>query len=57
MVLIDEPELHLNAEWQVKFVRLLFKLAPKNQYIFATHSEFIFRSVQEDRRILIGPQG
>jgi predicted ATPase len=57
LVLIDEPELHLNAEWQIKFVRLLFKLAPQNQYIFATHSEFVFRSVQEDRRILIGPQG
>lgn len=57
LVLIDEPELHLNAEWQVKFIRLLFKIAPQNQYIFATHSEFIFRSVQEDRRLLIDPQG
>jgi hypothetical protein len=57
LVLIDEPELHLNAEWQVKFVRLLFKLAPWNQYIMATHSQFIFESVQEDRRLLIGPRG
>lgn len=57
LVLIDEPELHLNAEWQAKFIRLLFKLAPRNQYILATHSEFVFRSVQEDRRLLIGPQG
>lgn len=57
LVLIDEPELHLNAEWQTKFIRLLFKLAPWNQYILATHSEYVFRSVQEDRRLLIGPQG
>lgn len=57
LVLIDEPELHLNAEWQAEFVHLLFKLAPHNQYILTTHSEFIFRSVLEDRRLLIGPQG
>lgn len=55
IVLIDEPELHLNAEWQRLFVRTLWSLAPWNQYIMATHSEEIFGSVTEDRRILLQP--
>lgn len=58
LVLIDEPELHLNAEWQREFVRQLHKLAPRNQYILATHSEDIFASVSEEHRVLlVGPQG
>jgi AAA domain, putative AbiEii toxin, Type IV TA system len=55
VVLIDEPELHLNAEWQRLFVRTLWSLAPWNQYIMATHSEEIFGSVTEDRRLLLQP--
>ena len=57
LVLIDEPELHLNAEWQREFIHQLHKLAPQNQYILATHSEDIFASVSSDRRVLLGPQG
>jgi predicted ATPase len=55
IVLIDEPELHLNAEWHGDFVRQLHKLAPRNQYILATHSEEIFRSVDEEYRALLVP--
>ena len=51
VVFIDEPELHLNAQWHRSFVRHLVKLAPKNQYIMATHSEDIMESVDKDRRI------
>ena len=53
IVLIDEPELHLNAEWQMDYIRQLHKLVPENQYILATHSEDIFSSVDQDRRILL----
>lgn len=53
VVLIDEPELHLNAQWHRKFVRTLFSIAPDNQYIMATHSEFIMGSVDPDRRVLL----
>jgi predicted ATPase len=53
IVLIDEPELHLNADWQRDFVRTLFEIAPHNQYIMATHSEEIFRSVASYQRILL----
>lgn len=55
IVLIDEPELHLNAEWHGDFIRQLYKLAPHNQYILATHSEEIFRSVDERHRAILMP--
>ena len=57
IVLIDEPELHLNSEWHRKIVQYLNKLAPQNQYILATHSEDIFASVDPERRILLEPDG
>jgi len=53
IILIDEPELHLNAEWQGDFIRQLHQLAPHNQYILATHSEEIFRSVDKDYRAIL----
>lgn len=57
IVLIDEPELHLNAEWHRDFVKLVHDLAPQNQYIIATHSVDIFSSVDEDRRVLLVGKG
>lgn len=53
IVFIDEPELHLNAQWHRRFVRSLTKLAPHNQYILATHSEGMMDSVKKDRRALL----
>ena len=55
IVLIDEPELHLNAEWHADFVERLKEYGPNNQYILATHSEQIFGCVGEDRRALLVP--
>ncbi len=56
VVLIDEPELHLNVEWHGDFVEQLRRLAPRNQYILATHSEEFFRSVDEPRRMVLVPK-
>jgi predicted ATP-dependent endonuclease of OLD family len=53
IVLIDEPELHLNAEWHSDFVWQLHQLAPQNQYILATHSKEIFRSVDKGYRAIL----
>jgi hypothetical protein len=53
VVFIDEPELHLNAQWHRSFVNTLVNLAPKNQYIMATHSADIMDSVNKDRRVLL----
>lgn len=55
IILIDEPELHLNAEWHGDFVRQLHQLSPHNQYILATHSEEMFRSVDERHRAVLVP--
>ncbi len=56
IVLIDEPELHLNAEWQRLFVHHLGEVAPRNQYIMATHAEEIFASVPAERRLMLEPE-
>ncbi len=53
VVLIDEPELHLNAEWHGSFVSTLLNLAPRNQYILATHSEDVMASVAPECRIIL----
>lgn len=56
VVLIDEPELHLNAEWHLEFVYRLHQLVRHNQYILATHSEDVFQSVPERQRITLVPE-
>jgi len=53
IILIDEPELHLNVEWHSGFIKQLYKLAPHSQYIITTHSEDVFSSVDQDRRVLL----
>ena len=53
VVLIDEPEQHLNAEWHHRFVYLLHKIVPHNQYILATHSEFIASAVDKKNLIML----
>ena len=55
VVLIDEPELHLNVQWHSGFVGKLLEIAPNNQYIMATHAEAIMDSVRsENRHLLMG---
>lgn len=53
VVIIDEPELHLNAQWHRNFVNKLFELAPHNQYIIATQSVEVMDSVEKDRRLIL----
>ncbi|ARN57136.1 AAA family ATPase [Sedimentisphaera salicampi] len=53
VVFIDEPELHLNAQWHRNFINSLIELAPNNQYIIATHSETIIDSVGKDRCLIL----
>ncbi len=55
IVLIDEPELHLNYEWHSRFIRHLHEMAPDNQYIIATHSEKVFESAPVEKRVLLDP--
>jgi hypothetical protein len=53
IVLIDEPEMHLNAQWHRVFVEELHRVAPRNQYILATHSELVAESVPSHRRAIM----
>lgn len=53
VVLIDEPELHLNVQWHSGFVGKLLEIAPNNQYIMATHAEAIMDSVRSENRHLL----
>ena len=53
VVFIDEPELHLNAQWHRNLINKLVDMAPHNQYIMATHSADIMDSVSETQRILL----
>ena len=53
VVLIDEPEKHLNARWHKSFVRYLKEFTPKNQYVIASHSEYVFNAVDSDRQITL----
>ncbi|MDR1921930.1 MAG: ATP-binding protein [Candidatus Adiutrix sp.] len=53
VVMIDEPELHLNAQWHKGVIRNLVKYMPKNQYIIATHSEDVMAAVNKDRRLIL----
>jgi hypothetical protein len=55
VVLIDEPELHLHGEWHSTVIRMLWELAAWNQYILATHSGEVARSVEPDRVFIIEP--
>jgi hypothetical protein len=54
IILIDEPELHLNPEWQRDVLRRIHDLTPGSQLLVATHSEDVWGSVPEDRRIMLG---
>lgn len=53
LVLVDEPELHLNAWLQRRFVHELERIAPHNQYVLATNSEEVFASVRPHQRLLL----
>ncbi|NQT34690.1 ATP-binding protein [bacterium] len=53
IILIDEPELHMNAEWHRMFINQLHELAPQNQYIISTHSEDIVSAVDKEHRVIL----
>jgi len=55
VVFIDEPELSLHPDWQRRLFPTLMKQQPKNQFIVATHSPFIY-SKYEDKEILVGDE-
>jgi len=56
LLLIDEPELHLHAQWQATFLPALREVAPQVQIIASTHSDAPWsRSQPWERALLVGP--
>ena len=52
IILIDEPELSLHVDWQRQLYSILEKQNNSNQFIFATHSPFIY-SKYPDKELMI----
>ena len=57
IVLIDEPELHLDHQWHRSLLRSMSELKPKCQIIAATHSPEVFDSVRSFERHFLVPTG
>lgn len=55
IILIDEPELHLDPQWHRTLLRALLYLKPDSQIIVATHSPEIFDSVKSFERHFLVP--
>lgn len=53
VVFIDEPELSLHVDWQRQLYQILQSQNSGNQFIFATHSPFIYAKYP-DKEVAIG---
>ena len=56
LVLMDEPELHLDPAWHTLFVRSMRESFPGTQFLLATHSPDIYDSVYSFQRRLLLPE-
>lgn len=55
VVLIDEPELHLDPQWHAQVLRTLIRLQPRAQFLVATHSPQIYESAMSYERHFLVP--
>ena len=53
IVLIDELDLHLHPNWQLKINSALNKVFPNIQFIFSTHSPLILSGLRKESIIII----
>ncbi|EDZ47000.1 conserved hypothetical protein [Rhodobacterales bacterium Y4I] len=53
VIFIDEPELSLHVDWQRQLFHILNGQESGNQFVFATHSPFIYGKYP-DKEIAIG---
>lgn len=56
LVLIDEPELHLHPRWQKQILMAMHDIAPKAQFIVASHSDAIWAQAYSFERFLMIPE-
>ncbi len=57
IIFIDEPELSLHLDWQRKLYSILHKQNPTNQFIFSTHSPFIYGKYPDKEVALSSDRG
>ncbi len=57
VLLIDEPELHLDPQWHRMMLRAIRLFLPRAQLIVSTHSPEVFDSVYSFQRKLLLPPG
>jgi energy-coupling factor transporter ATP-binding protein EcfA2 len=57
VIIIDEPELHLDPQWHTMMLRAIRQFLPHVQIIVATHSPEVFDSVYSFQRHLLLPPG
>lgn len=55
--IIDEPELSLHVDWQRQLFSILRSQHQSNQFIFATHSPFIYSKYPEKEITLVPDRG
>lgn len=53
VVLIDELDLHLHPQWQMKIIENLKTVFPKIQFICTTHSPILLRSIEKDKVLIL----
>lgn len=53
VIFIDEPELSLHVDWQRQLYPILNSQGSRNQFIFATHSPFIYGKYP-DKEVVVG---
>jgi predicted ATPase len=56
IIVIDEPELHLDPQWHGLLIRAIRRFLPKAQLIVATHSPKVYDSVMSFQRHFLVPE-
>lgn len=57
VIFIDEPELSLHVDWQRKLFSILESQNSNNQFIFATHSPFIYGKYPDKEVAILADRG
>jgi predicted ATPase len=55
LLIIDEPELHLDPQWHALILRAIRELLPSVQLVVATHSPRVYDSVLSFQRYFLVP--
>jgi hypothetical protein len=55
IIIIDEPELHLDPQWHGPILRSLMNIQPRAQFLVATHSPLIYDAAMSYERHFLVP--